>query len=151
MRSFDGDRVQATFVGGNKNTMAVRAAMAIHWAVVEVIRPGIAERWNDVAGKAYDIDHAIGVDTGEALIVRGRARSHSDLISVGSAPNVAAKFSSIRNSLGSIFITQAVYDDMDQTLATDSETNRNMWTKAGFLNVGGTNYDVLRSSWYWEP
>lgn len=151
VRSFDGDRVQAIFVGDDKNTRAVRAALAINWAVAEVIKPGIAERWNDVAGQAYNIGHGIGIDTGEALIVRGGARAHSDLISVGSAPNVAAKFSTIRTSLGSIFITQAVFDDMDQSVATDPETNRSMWGRAGFLNVGGTNYSVLRSSWHWEP
>ena len=149
IRSFDGDRVMAIFVGSDKNTRAVRAGLAINWAVNNVIKPGIASRWSDVAGRAYNIGHAVGIDTGSALIVRGGARDNSDLISVGAAPNVAARFSSLRG-LGQTITTQRVYDDMETTVKAAS-AGQNMWTYASAVNVGGTFYNVLHSAWLWEP
>jgi class 3 adenylate cyclase len=39
--AYDGDRIMAVFTGGSKNTSAVRCAMKINYAVVEIIRPAI--------------------------------------------------------------------------------------------------------------
>lgn len=97
IRSFDGDRVMAIFMGADKETRAVRAALAINWAVVEVLRPAMAKRWTSFESY-YTINHGIGIDTGEALIVRGGVRDNNDLISVGEAPNQAAKLSEIRDA-----------------------------------------------------
>jgi len=92
IRSFDGDRVMAIFMGADKNVRATRAALAINWAVLDVIRPAIKEAWSD-GDTICEIEHGIGIDTGEALIVRGGVRDNNDLISVGAAPNIAAKLS----------------------------------------------------------
>lgn len=68
IRSYDGDRVMAIFIGNDKNVRAVRAALAINWAVIEVIRPAIESGWSD--GKNFaQIKHGVGIDTGEAFIV----------------------------------------------------------------------------------
>ena len=107
IRSFDGDRVMAIFIGKSKNNDAVRAALAINWAVNRVIAPAIEEKWSDVA-KSYTMGHGVGIDTGEALIVRGGARDNNDLISIGDAPNDAAHLSDYRE--WPINITEAVYD-----------------------------------------
>ncbi|XKH54008.1 adenylate/guanylate cyclase domain-containing protein [Citricoccus nitrophenolicus] len=64
IRSFDGDRVMAIFMGHSKNNDAVRTALAINWAVQEVIAPAIEKKWTDVS-KNYTIGHGIGIDTGE--------------------------------------------------------------------------------------
>ena len=64
IRSFDGDRVMAVFIGDDKDWKAVRAAYAINWAVNEVIRPAIKEGWSD-GDKFSNIKHRVGVDTGE--------------------------------------------------------------------------------------
>lgn len=113
IRSFDGDRVMAIFMGDDKNQKAVRAAFGINWAVHEVIKPALEAKWSDIY-KYYTISHGIGIDTGEALIVRGGVRNHNDLISIGDAPNDAARLSDYRGSI--INITKAVYDDLDDSL-----------------------------------
>lgn len=85
IRSFDGDRVMAIFMGEKKNPNAVRAALGINWAVQKVISPAIEANWTN-GNIISDIRHGIGIDTGEALIVRGGVRDNNDLISIGAAP-----------------------------------------------------------------
>jgi len=70
IRSFDGDRVMAIFAGEEKNTLAVRAALALNWAVDKVINPIMCETWSDIS-QVWQMKHAVGIATGPALIVRG--------------------------------------------------------------------------------
>lgn len=146
--SFDGDRVMAIFVGTNKETTAVRAALAINWLVAEELGPKIREKWDDIA-KYWTLRHSIGIDVGEALITRGGVRGDNDLISIGKAPNVAAKLSDIRNDK-QIHITHEVFGPMSQGLAT-TETGVRLWTAEPGVRVGGRNIPVLGSGAYWEP
>lgn len=148
IRSFDGDRVMAIFMGENKNWNAVRAALAINWAVLEVIRPAIKDGWTDGANFC-DIGHAVGVDTGEALIVRGGVRNHSDLISIGAAPNVAAKLSDLRNH-HSLFITDRVHMTLSEDLLTDDTGRIKLWSRmSNSVQIGGTYTTVFGSSAHW--
>lgn len=148
IRSFDGDRVMAIFMGEDKNWNAVRAALGINWAVLEVIRPAIKSNWSD--GENFsNISHGIGIDTGEALIVRGGVRDHNDLISIGAAPNVAAKLSDIRGSY-SIHITDRVRDELNEELLTYDEGRRQVWNKNfGSTSVGGTYQTVYGTNVQW--
>lgn len=147
IRSFDGDRVMAIFMGDRKEWAAVRAALAINWAVTEVIRPKIKANWSD--GDTFsNIQHAVGIDTGAALVIRGGVRNHNDLISVGHAPNVAAKLSEVRNH-GSIIIT----DRVKQVLTDDLlkyETNRDIWRTGPRVAVGGKYQTTFVSDVYWS-
>lgn len=152
IRSFDGDRVMAIFVGSSKNWNAVRAAFAINWAVGQVITPAFRKYWEKFdQGKDFEMKHGIGIDTGEALIVRGGARDNNDLISVGASPNVAAKFSDLR--LGhSIYITDAVRDSLtDDMLHADIDGKRTeFWSKLyRQTDVGGRYYPVNASNIFW--
>src|ERR1700685_3548109 len=106
MHSFDGDRVMAIFIGSSKNTSAVRAAFSLNWAVKEVIRPKLRKKWPTSLAN-YTMHHGVGSDTGSALVVRGGVRNHNDLVSIGAAPNTAAKLSELRNS-PDIYITADV-------------------------------------------
>ncbi|SLI53236.1 adenylate/guanylate cyclase domain-containing protein [Mycobacteroides abscessus] len=150
IRSFDGDRVMAIFVGDDKNWNAVRAAFAINWAVVEVIRPAIKSNWSD--GEDFcNISHRVGIDTGESLIVRGGARNNNDLISVGAAPNIAAKLSDLKNG-HTTYITDRVYDELaDNLLYYESNGYRqNCWSKLySSIQIGGTYNTVYGSTVYW--
>lgn len=147
IRSFDGDRVMAIFMGENREWRAVRAALAINWSVQKVLRPLIRERWTDVDG-LYKIAHGVGIDTGEALIVRGGVRNNSDLASVGESPNVAAKLSSMR--LGhSLYLTDRVKDALsDDLIYVDGSP---LWTRIGTsISIGNKYYTVFGSNGYWE-
>ena len=150
IRSFDGDRVMAIFVGENMLWSAVRSAFAINWAVSEVIRPAIKKNWSD-GEDFYNISHRVGVDTGESLIVRGGARNNNDLISVGAAPNVAAKLSDLKDGY-STYITDRVFDELsDNLLYYESEgLQKSTWQKLpSSLSVGGKAVAVYGSNVYW--
>lgn len=148
IRSFDGDRVMAIFMGSSKNWNAVRAALGIQWAVMKVIRPAIESGWSDGANFC-DIDHAVGIDTGEALIVRGGVRDNNDLVSVGGAPNVAAKLSDLRN-LNSVFISDRVHDTLSDDLLTYDDGRRKIWSRMpSSVQIGGSHTTVYGSSVHW--
>jgi class 3 adenylate cyclase len=147
IRSFDGDRVMGIYMGVDKNRKAVRTALAINWAVNEVIKKAIDGKWSDVP-KTYSISHGVGIDTGEALIVRGGARDNNDLISIGHAPNDAAKLSDYRGS--TINITKAVYDDLDNDHWYSTDGQRNMWTSSNGYAALGRTTSCYHSSWWWE-
>lgn len=150
IRSFDGDRVMAIYIGDDKNWKAVRAAFAINWAVHEVIRPAIKANWND-GEDFYKISHRVGVDTGESLIVRGGARNNNDLISVGGAPNIAAKLSDLKNGY-STYITARVHEELtDDVLYYESNgVRQNCWSKLHSpVQIGGTLNTVYGSDIYW--
>lgn len=149
IRSFDGDRVMAIFIGDDKNWKAARAAFAINWAVYEVIRPAIKANWSD-GENFYRISHRVGIDTGESLIVRGGARNNNDLISVGGAPNIAAKLSDLKGGYAT-YITDRVYDELtDDLLYYESNgVRQKCWSRLySPIQIGGTYNTVYGSDIY---
>ncbi len=170
IRSFDGDRVMAIFIGPDKNVLAVRAALALSWAVEEVINPIMRETWSDIS-QHWTMKHGVGIATGESLIVRGGVFGDSDIISVGGAPNIAAKLSGMRPSAFgpqySTHITEEVYQDLpDELRLTEGKTWPgpyfsaltqptssfvDMWDPLGALVIGGATVMVRGSTYRWEP
>lgn len=146
IRSFDGDRVMGIFIGGSKNSSAAKAALNISWAVEEVINPKLKAKWSDFS---WIMKHGVGVDTGEALLVRGGVHGHNDIISIGSAPNVAAKLSEVRSYGKSLYISEAVYDRLDK--ASKYSNGVDMWARLGVQTYGGKNVTYYGSSYRWEP
>jgi adenylate cyclase len=149
IRSFDGDRVMGVFVGSSKNTSAAKAALNINYAFLMLIKPKLEAKYDVFKDGTYKLGHCIGVDTSEVLVIRAGIRNNSDLVWVGRAPNVAAKLSSIRTDPYNCWITQDLYNNMNDVLKTSSD-GRLMWEQR--INVpaipGGVGY---RSSWYWQP
>jgi adenylate cyclase len=148
IRSFDGDRVMGIFIGDSKNTNAARAALGINWAVTQVVRPKLEARWTNLADY-YTVHHGVGVDTGEAWIVRGGVRGANDLLSIGEAPNVAAKLSALRRGPTS-YITDAVYGKLAQEAKIASQGD-NMWSRSNSISVGGKTNGVYSSTWWKTP
>ena len=146
IRSFDGDRVMGIYMGGDKNQKAVRTALAINWAVNDVIRPAIAAKWTDVS-TSYAVSHGVGIDTGQALIVRGGVRDNNDLISIGHAPNGAAKLSDYRGS--PISITKAVYEDLNDGLWYADDGRTRMWTSSDGRQALGSYSPCYHSNYQW--
>lgn len=147
IRSFDGDRVMAIFMGPNKETKAVRAALAVNWLVSAHLRDYIKASWTDVA-KWWTLNHSIGIDVGEALLTRTGVRGDNDIVSIGGALNIAAKLSDVRNGNG-IHISKAVYEPMDNEVAFVD--GRNFWTRLLPIKVGGTRVEYFSTDAYWEP
>lgn len=151
IRSFDGDRVMAIFInqGGerDKNTKAVRTALALNWAVKDVLAPKVATKYPSLD---WTISHGVGIDTGEAFLTRGGVRNNNDLISIGSAPNVAAKLSEFRRSDAQLYITDAVYNGMNEANKAGPK-GEPMWIRLPDTVVGGKVVRMVGSSWQWSP
>ena len=149
IRSFDGDRVMGIFIGDLKNSNAAECALKIHHAVDKIVRPILESKLPSLVAKRYHLSHCVGVASGEALIVRGGVRGTNDLVSVGRAPNVAAKLSEIRNGRYRSYITSDVYRRMNDRAKLGGPANQNMWTSET-RSVGGQSTIVYKSLWTWE-
>lgn len=148
IRSFDGDRVMAIFMGDAKNTDAFRAALAVNFYVVKRLPSLIDDAWPAVKRTGWTLKHGIGIDTGPALLVRGGVRNNNDLVSIGSAPNVAAKLSDIRDG-HPIHITARSANRVRRDISTLSD-GRKLFKPCGTKTIGGTALEVMSSSWSWS-
>lgn len=151
IRSFDGDRVMAVFMGKWKNTNATDCALKINHVVSKIVRPKVEANLSSIKTRGYQIKHCVGIDTGAALIVRGGVRGHNDLVSIGRAPNVAAKLSDIRNGYYYSYITADVFNTMADASKFSSKDHKLMWEGPYKRDVGGQEITVYRSSWSRTP
>ena len=133
----------AIFIGDNKNTDAVGAGLKLSWAIDNVIQPALMKKWDDFK---WEMNHGVGIDTGEAMIVRGGVRGHNDLVSVGRAPNIAAKLSEVRGGKR-INITSTVYDRLNDSGKFGGSPKKDMWTKMGTTTYGSNQVTYYGSSW----
>jgi hypothetical protein len=72
-------------------------------------------------------------------------------VSIGRAPNVAAKLSDIRTAART-YITEAVFKSMmDSSKYSGTGENRKlMWDGPYTREVGGESLTVYKSAWTWE-
>ncbi|MGX5359092.1 adenylate/guanylate cyclase domain-containing protein [Kocuria sp. KH4] len=149
IRSFDGDRVMAIFVGGNAADKAVRAALEIKWLVDKVVHSELRIWLDDYRNGSWVISHRTGIDIGEAFIVRGGVRNNSDLVSIGDAPNIAAKLSDLKGAR--TWITNRVWDaaDYDSCFSGYGSDAKSMWSGTEIKDVGGRSTSVRYSNWGW--
>lgn len=138
--AYDGDRVMAVFLGKSKNTSAVRCGLKIEGAVQKIINPAIKNQYDT----EFELKQVVGIDTSELLVARTGIRGANDLVWVGHAANYAAKLSSISEQPYSIFISDAVYENMNDVAKLAN--GKNMWEERAWK--GAT---VFRSLWYWQP
>lgn len=139
--AYDGDRIMGVFIGYSKNTSAVRTAMKINWARLNIINPAIKQQY---ANEDYLVKHTIGVDTSKLFIARTGIRGSNDLVWVGRAANYAAKLSSMSSEYPS-WITGTIYDNMH--VSVKQTDGRNMWEERTWTSMG--NMRIFRSKWYW--
>jgi class 3 adenylate cyclase len=147
VRSFDGDRVMGVFIGELKNTHAVQCAMRIDWVFWNVIVPKFRESYPVFADGTYTLDHGIGLDTNDVLVVRAGIRNNNDLVWVGRAANAAAKLSGIRSFPHSVYITEDVYSVM--TDAAKLSNGLDMWERRVNSTCGVST--VYRTRYYFPP
>lgn len=145
IRSFDGDRVMGIFIGDSKNSNAAKAALNISWAVSFVINPALKDKWS---GFTWEMGHGVGIDTGSAMLVRGGVHGQNDIVSIGGAPNVAAKLSEIRGQRN-INISAAVYERLNEE--SKYAKGVDMWEAQGTQAYGGKSISYYGSSYYWQP
>ena len=149
VRSFDGDRVMGVFVGTNKNTAAAKSALQMNYVVQNILRPKAEAKFPSLKTKGFVIDHCVGVAKSDVFVVRGGVRGSNDLVFIGSAPNIAAKLSEIRNSPWHSYITWDVFRDLHES-ATLGANKQPMWTPVK-RTIGTESWSLYKSSWIWKP
>lgn len=146
IRSFDGDRVMGIFIGDKRYDRSVKSAMQIKWACMELIQPQLRNKYKSILDSGWTLRTGCGVASGQALIVRGGVRrTSSDLVSVGVAPNLAAKLSDIRKDPYSIRVEKATHGALGDDLRLSS--GKDMWEGAHQVEMGGKNYSYYRTSY----
>lgn len=138
--AYDGDRVMAVFTGGSKNTSAVRAAMKINRAVVNVIRPAYSAQYTQ---STFLIKHVVGIDTSTLRAARIGVRGDNDIVWVGRAANHAAKLCAL--SKHPIWITKAVFENMHDSVKNTNGAS--MWTPYAWNTFD--NSSIYGSNFYW--
>jgi adenylate cyclase len=145
IRSFDGDRVMAVFIGNDKNSRATRCALKIHYAFREIVKPKLEAAYAPKLAP-YVLGYSAGLDTGKMWAVRGGVRDNSDLIWVGRAPNLAAKLSALRDASYPTWITGTVYDMLSKE--SKLSDGKDMWEERVWKAQG--NIRIYRSSYWWR-
>ncbi len=140
--AYDGDRIMAVFARNSKNTCAVRAAMKINYAVVEIINPAISAQYPDTN---FTLKHVVGVDTSQLRAARIGVRGYNDLVWIGRAANYAAKLTNL--SKKPLWITKSVYDAMNKTVKVSSD-GRDMWEKCLWTTMN--NMEIYCSTWWYS-
>lgn len=149
IRSFDGDRVMAIFIGEDKCARAVRAAWTIRWALKNIAYEKLWMHREDIFKDQWQMKAGIGIDTGYALLIRGGVPNNNDIVSIGYAPNIAAKLSDIRNR-DVTYITEDVWDQLPFGLKYKKRAGgvEPMWSNARYMDVGGRMAQVRDSSFW---
>ncbi|SEO46278.1 Adenylate and Guanylate cyclase catalytic domain-containing protein [Luteibacter sp. UNC138MFCol5.1] len=136
--AYDGDRIMAVFIGDQKNTNAVNAALEIRWAVLHIITPQMKRTYQTTD---YVLRHVTGVDSSSLFVAKTGVRGANDLVWVGRAANHAAKLSSLPSDY--IYITKAVYGRLNDSAKLGSN-GKNMWEPRTWTFNDQTIY---RSNW----
>lgn len=139
--AYDGDRVMAIFTGAAKNTSAVRCAMKINYAVVEIVQPALRAQYTTTK---FELKHVVGIDTSQLRTARIGVRGDNDLVWIGRAANYAAK---LTNESGKpTWITKAVYDQMRDDVKYHN--GQNMWQRSNWSSMN--NIEIYGSTYWWS-
>jgi class 3 adenylate cyclase len=140
--AYDGDRIMAVFIGGSKNTNAVRTALKINWAVSKVVNPAITAEYPKTS---FTLQHVVGVDSSSLYVARTGIRGSNDLVWVGRAANYAAKLATLPPDYTS-WITKEVYDNSNNSVKFTN--GQAMWEARSWTSMGGAS--IFRSNWIWR-
>lgn len=148
IRSFDGDRVMGIYAGPNRYDRAAKSALQIKWAMNNLVQPAIAKQFKSVRENGWQLKHGCGIASGKSLLVRAGFRGNDDMISIGSAPNLAAKLSDERLGPYSTLIGKYTYSQLSDSLKSSKGVN--MWNGPYDYSMGDKNYSYYKSSYHWS-
>lgn len=151
IRSFDGDRVMGVFTGPDKEDRAVKSAMRIKWAVDTIVTPALHKEVSALRKVGWTLQQSSGIATGETLLARAGFRGSDDMISIGAAPNLAAKLSDVRgDGIKEGYMTRigkGTYNNLSDSHKLSKE--KNMWEGTYSLSMGDGDYPYYRSRYHW--
>lgn len=139
---YDGDRVMAVYIGGSKNTAAVRTGLKINWARLNIIAPTLKAKRPNLA---YTVKHTVGIDTSKLFVAKAGVRGANDLVWIGRAANHAAKLCALSHDYPT-WISKDVYDQMNEETRVTKGVN--MWKVWNWTAMG--NRQIYSSTWHWS-
>jgi class 3 adenylate cyclase len=140
--AYDGDRIMAVFIGGSKNTSAVRCGLKLNYTVQKIINPALQAQYQN---SQFVLKHVVGIDTSALYVARTGVRGANDLVWVGRAANYAAKLTELDAEYPT-WITGAIYNNMhDSVKVTDG---RQMWEERVWKAMN--DMSIYRSTWWWS-
>lgn len=142
--AFDGDRVMAVFLGSSRNTSAARTALQLNWMVSEV-NGAIKTAYPNTA---FELKHAVGIDTSNLFVAKTGIRNSNDLVWVGRAANYAAKLAGLPGANYGAFITDEVFTNLHEKAKFGGNPKKLMWEK---LHWTERNLFIHKSTWTWKP
>lgn len=153
LRSFNGDGILVVFIGENKRSNAVKAALQMSWFAKEILKPKLDNVFRNNQGlveQGIEFDFGIGIDVGKILVVRGgiSGENNNDLVWVGNATNYAVKLSGLSNGGYHVHISKDVYDNMLEDRRINGEPRSNMWEWIFWTDMN--NMTIYRSNWTWS-
>jgi hypothetical protein len=84
----------------------------MNYVVNEILRPAAGKRFSSLTKQGYVMRHCVGISSSAVPVVRAGVRNNNDRVFVGSAPNIAAKLSDMRESPYHTFVSHDVYKGM---------------------------------------
>lgn len=143
--AYDGDRIMAVFIGGDKNSMAAKTGLQINWATKNIV---LARYRRKHPQTTYELKQRVGVDTSKLFVARTGIRGSNDLVWIGNAANHAAKMAALPTTHPT-YITHDVYKMLFDwaKLGGSTDPKKNMWTDLG---SGALGYRLYGSSWTWS-
>lgn len=140
--SFDGDRVMGIFIGDHQSTPAAKAALKINYAVRDIINPALSAQY---VNANFRVRQVVGIDHSNIRATRTGIRNNNDVVWVGQAANYAAKLTDLGSDTFQTWITEAVYNRLDQ--AAKFTDGRSMWERRSWSTFG--NKIIYGSTWWW--
>jgi class 3 adenylate cyclase len=140
--AYDGDRIMAVYIGGSKNTNAVKSAMKIRYAVENIIDPLKDAQYPD--SKPESVRFVVGIDTSDLFVAKTGIRGSNDLVWVGRAANYAAKLAALPSTY--TYVTSEVYQNMNESVIVTE--GRSMWETIPWYDFDGRT--IYRSNWWWS-
>ncbi|MFW0872022.1 hypothetical protein [Rhodococcoides corynebacterioides] len=114
--------------------------------------PAIHAKIPSLKSSGWKLKQSSGIATGKTLLARAGFRDNDDMISIGVAPNLAAKLSDIRSTGDEArFVTlvgKGTYAGLSN--AGKVSPGKNMWKGPYSIAVGGTDYSYYKSSYHWS-
>ncbi len=142
--AYDGDRIMAVFIGDSKNSTAVRTALKINYAVLNIINPALKRQYQQ---SEFQLKHVVGIDTSSLFVSRIGVRNDNDLVWVGRAANYAAKLCAI-DQHNTVFITGEVFDRLHKDKKYGGSEKKLMWKERQWSQMG--NKRIYSSTWTWK-
>jgi len=140
--AYDGDRIMAVYLGGRRNTSAVRTALKINWTISSILQPALVAKYPDTK---FRYNQKVGIDTSPLFVAKTGIRGSNDLVWVGNAANNAAKMAALDKGYAS-YITGSVHNVMLDEAKYGGDPKKAMWTDLGSVDLG---YQLYGSSWQW--